>query len=116
MAYADAEQLARLLPGVNATTRADDLARVLEAAALEIDTELARSTPFDFSDAEGIAAYPLLVQVNLERAVEHWSQAQTSFGLVGLGDGVTGFIATDTWDRHAKKLAPLKPGDGWGVA
>ena len=28
---------------------------------------------------------PLVVQVNLERAVEHWQQQEAAFGIIGLG-------------------------------
>ena len=112
MAYADATQLAALLK-VNETTRAADLARVLDAAALEIDSELGRSEPFDSSSPPDELA--LLEEVNLERAVEHWSQGLSPFGVIGLGSE-TGAVVTarDSWDRHARKLAPLK--ETFGIA
>ena len=54
-------------------------------------------------------------QVNLERAVEHWRQQESPFGLVGLGPEMgSSFTARDSWERHAHKLAPLK--DQWGLA
>jgi hypothetical protein len=84
--------------------------RVLTTAALEIDSELGRAGMF------GTPYPPLVIQVNLERAVEHWQQQEAAFGIIGLG-GAEGFsvrTARDTWDRHAHKLAPLK--DTWGLA
>ncbi len=107
-AYATVEELAALLK-VNAVTREDQLQRVLATAAAEIDAELGRDdTPFDNPPA-------LVVEVNLERAVEHWQQMQSPFGIIGLGAdlGAT-HVARDSWDRHALKLAPLK--QTWGVA
>lgn len=110
--YATVEQLAQLLK-VSATAREGDLRRVLVAAALEIDSELGRSEAWDFSvDPE---AQELLIEVNLERAVEHWSQGLSPFGIVGLG-AESGPILTarDSWERHARKLAPLK--ETFGIA
>ncbi len=112
MAYADAEQLGALLK-VSATSREVDLNRALDAAALEIDSELGRSVPFDTSsDPQELA---LLAEVNLERAVEHWSQSMSPFGVIGLGSE-TGPVVTarDSWERHARKLSPLK--ESFGIA
>lgn len=109
--YAGTAELARILK-LRAPT-ADQLVameRVLETAALEIDAELGRTGSFG-------TPYPsLVVQVNLERAVEHWQQQEAAFGIIGLGgvDSVAVHTARDTWDRHAHKLAPLK--DSWGLA
>ena len=109
--YAGTSELARILK-LRAPT-ADQLnamERVLTTAALEIDAELGRGGMFG-------TPYPsLVVQVNLERAVEHWQQQEAAFGILGL-DGVGSiptYTARDTWDRHAHKLAPLK--DSWGIA
>lgn len=111
MAYVTAETLARLLNNVDAAARAADLERVLEAAALEIDKEIGRTLDSS-DDAQELA---LVAEVNLERAVEHWQQGQSPFGLLGLGSD-TGpvFASTDSWERHARKLAPLKV--EWGLA
>jgi hypothetical protein len=84
--------------------------RVLTTAALEIDSELGRNSTFG-------TPYPsLVVQVNLERAVEHWQQQEAPFGIIGLGgvDVAAVHTARDTWDRHAHKLAPLK--ESWGLS
>jgi hypothetical protein len=56
----------------------------------------------------------LVTEVNLERAVEHWQQQESPFGVIGLGESVPTVTAKDTWDRHANKLAPLKR--TWGLA
>jgi hypothetical protein len=53
--------------------------------------------------------------VNLERAVEHWRQQESPFGLIGLGAELPAErTARDSWERHAHKLAPLK--GQWGLA
>jgi hypothetical protein len=99
--YATVEELALLLR-VRVSDRRDALQRVLDGAALEIDQELGRSEPYTSPPA-------LVVEVNLERAVEHWQQMQSPFGILGLGgDSGPAFVSRDSWDRHAHKLAPLK--------
>lgn len=105
--YASVEELALLLR-VKVADRGVALMRVLEAAAFEIDAELGRTV--DLADPE----LHLVAEVNLERAVEHWQQMQSPFGIVGLGDAVATYTARDSWDRHAHKLSPLK--QTWGLA
>lgn len=110
--YASVAELAQLLR-VNATQRHNSLMRVLKSAADEIDHEVGTV------DIMGVAppySNPPAVarQVNLERAVEHWRQEQSPFGIVGLGDENSAYTARDTWDRHAHKLAILK--GSWGIA
>jgi len=110
--YASISELAQILR-VSATDRHAALRRVLESAAQEIDSEIGTA------DISGMAlpygAPPALVsEVSLERAVEHWKQMQAPYGVVGFGDDVAMYIARDTWDRHALKLAPLK--GSWGLA
>jgi hypothetical protein len=109
--YATEAELARILK-LRAPTAEQTAAmtRVLTTAALEIDSELGRAGAF------GTPYPPLVVQVNLERAVEHWQQQEAAFGIIGLGgvESVAVHTARDTWDRHAHKLAPLK--DSWGLA
>ena len=87
--------------------------RVLKAAADEIDAEIG---PEDIDLATTPYSNPpaIVREVNLERAVEHWRQEQSPFGIVGIGDGVPTYTARDTWDRHAHKLAILK--GSWGLA
>jgi hypothetical protein len=111
--YASVAELALLLR-VNATTRHNALMRVLKTAADEIDSEVGETdingdtTPYGNPPA-------VARQVNLERAVEHWQQEQSPFGIIGLGEsGLTAYTARDSWDRHAHKLVILK--GSWGIA
>jgi hypothetical protein len=109
--YAGTSEFARILKLRSPTVeQLAAMERVLETASLEIDAELGRSGAFG-------TPYPaMVVQVCLERGVEHWQQQEAAFGIIGLG-GSEGFsvrTARDTWDRHAHKLAPLK--DTWGIA
>lgn len=110
--YATVEELASILR-VTASQRHAALLRVLESAAAEIDSEIGTA------DINGTAlpygSPPALVsEVNLERAVEHWQQQQSPFGIIGLGDMQSLYTARDSWDRHAFKLAPLK--GSFGIA
>lgn len=112
MAYADATELARVLK-VDATTYADQLTEVLNAAAGEIDSYLGL---FE-TDAVALSEdweLALAAQVNLERAEEHWKQRQISFGIIGLDAEGPIRLARDTWARHAYTLAPLKR--SWGFS
>lgn len=86
--------------------------RVLTAATGEVDSEI------DFAaGADPLFGWQLALaaEVTLERAVEHWQQGGTPFGLLGLGaeTGVA-FASADSWKRHALKLAPLK--QQWGFS
>lgn len=105
--YATVDELARLVK-VDAVTRQDALERVLLAASAEIDAEVGNTIPYSTPPA-------LAVEVCLERAVEHWQQAQSPFGLIGAGGVETpAFATSNSWERHAVKLAPLKM--VWGLA
>ena len=110
--YATVSELAQLLR-VSASDRHDSLLRVLKSAAGEIDSEIGT---VDITG--GTLPYsnppPLVREVNIERAVEHWKQMQAPFGIIGLGDDVSVYTARDSWDRHAHKLSPLK--GSWGIA
>ena len=130
MAYTDVDELARVL-SIRSPTGAQGTAmqRVLDTAAGEINREIGTawsdaslaSFPFAGSfdpsgayiDVPDPLAGALIVEVNLERAVEHWKQSESPFGIVGLGDTVPIVSARDSWDRHAHKLAPLKR--SWGI-
>jgi hypothetical protein len=111
--YASVSELATLLK-VNATQRHNSLMRVLKAAADEIDAEVGETdiagntTPYSNPPS-------IVREVNIERAVEHWQQEQSPFGLFdpGTGFGPT-FTARNSWERHAQKLAVLK--GEWGLA
>jgi hypothetical protein len=110
--YASASELALVLR-VNATQRHASLMRVLKSAASEIDSEIGtvdvNGDTLPYSNAPALAR-----EVNLERAVEHWQQQQSPFGIIGVGDTGATYTARDSWDRHAHKLAPLKA--TWGLA
>jgi len=110
--YASTSELAQLLR-VSESQRHAALRRVLESAAQEIDDEIGTA------DIHGVAVPygsppALVVEVNLERAVEHWQQMQSPWGVIGLGESQATYVARDSWDRHAHKLAPLK--GSWGLA
>ncbi len=106
--YATAAELAAILQ-VNATTQAAPLERVLLAAAGEINSEIGADVVLVSSWQLALAA-----EVNLERAVEHWQQGKSPFGIIGLTTESPTHTATNSWERHAAKLAPLKA--SWGVA
>lgn len=110
--YATRDELQRVLK-VNNPTDAQKVAmdRVLLAAAGEIDAELDRASTDDALAGWQLA---LAAEVNLERAVEHWQQTGSPFGIVGLGDLGPTQVSRDSWTRHALKLQPLKT--QWGVA
>lgn len=112
--YASVSELALLLRiQTQASSRHNSLMRVLKTAADEIDSEIGtvdiRGMPLPYSNPPAIAR-----EVNLERAVEHWQQEQSPFGIIGIADVGMTYTARDSWDRHAHKLAPLK--GEWGIA
>jgi len=108
MAYASADELARILQlGSPSAAQTTALERVLDAAATEIDAFLGLSVPLT-------NPYPaLVVEVNLERAVDHWKAEQSPFGIVMGGDTVS-YSSRNSWRRHAYTLLPLKEGFGVG--
>jgi hypothetical protein len=112
MAYASVAELQELLRIPTPTaTQSTAMQRVLDAAAQEIDWELGYSTESPAPDP----APPLVIEVNLERAVEHWRQSYSPFGVIAVGPENEPIVAArDSWYRHARKLAPLKT--IWGVA
>jgi hypothetical protein len=110
-AYATVDELARILKiRVPTVEQVEAMERVLLAAAGEIDAEV------DLPSG-GLSGWQtaLAAEVNLERAVEHWRQQETPFGLMVLGvDAPAERTGRDSWERHALKLAPLK--SRWGFA
>lgn len=108
--YATVEELASLLK-VNATTFVVQLTRCLVVATGEIDADVGRPPENPLAGWE----LSLAAQVCLERGLEHWHQMRSAFGIVTLAEG-TGQIWTprDSWDRHAKKLMPLRA--SWAIA
>lgn len=112
--YTTTEELQRILHLKTPTTdQTAAMTRVLTVAAGEIDAEVDLA-----EDADPLAGWQLSLaaEVNLERAVEHWQQMESPFGILGLGtvEGIGTHTATDSWSRHANKLAPLK--GMWGIA
>lgn len=103
--YATVDELARILKIRNPTDdQTTAMERVLMSAAGEIDAEI---------DLAGGSLtgwqLDLAAEVNLERAVEHWRQQESPFGLLSAGVDVPAErAARDSWERHALKLAPLK--------
>jgi hypothetical protein len=103
--YASVSELAQILR-VSASSRHAALTRVLRSAAEEIDSEIGTA---DIDGTELPYSNPpsLVREVSLERAVEHWQQMQSPFGIIGVGDTGATYTARDSWQRHAHKLAPL---------
>ena len=111
--YASVEELARILKiRAPSAEQSDAMSRVLVVAAGEINAEIDRAGTDDALAGWQLA---LCAEVNLERAVEHWQQQESPFGLIGLGAelGAT-TVSRDSWTRHALKLQPLKT--QWGMA
>jgi hypothetical protein len=112
MAYADADELARILKIRNATTaQTDAMDRCLDAATREIDAEinLAATSVLD-SEQTAIAA-----QVCLQRAAELWMLQEVPLGLAGIGSELgPAHLARNSWEKYAYQLASLK--DQWGLA
>jgi hypothetical protein len=107
--YGSVAELARILKKNRNPTEAELAAmeRVLVAATGEVNAEIDR--------VDDLAPWMVMLatEVTLERAVEHWQQAEVPYGIWenALGPIVVG---RDTWSRHALKLAPLK--QQWGMA
>lgn len=108
--YATVDELSRILKIRNVTAEQTvAMERVLAAAAGEIDAEVGRDTDEPLAGWE----LSLAADVNLDRAQEHWQQEQVPFGILPIGE-FGARISSDTWKRHAEKLAPLK--GSWGLA
>lgn len=110
MAYADVAELQMLLridtPTVQQT---EAMQRALDEAAAEIDWELGYTTDSPAPDPPPA----LVVGVNLDRAVEHWRQSYSPFGVIGIGGESEPVVtARNSWYRHHLKLAPLKHQQG----
>ena len=113
MTYATVEQLQPLISktGVVTQLEVEAMQRVLDEAAAEIDWELG----YTAETPAPSPVPPLVVGVNLDRAVEHWRQSYSPFGVIGVGAESEPIVtARDSWYRHARTLAPLKT--SYGVA
>lgn len=114
-AYGTIAELARRLK-ITAPTAAqtDAMQLCLDSAAAEINWEL-DGTPSWTPPPTAPPYPPLVVEVNYERAVEHWQQGQSPFGIIGMGGDVVPVVAArDSWYRHRLKLLPLK--GSFGIA
>ena len=110
MAYATVAEL-QLLLRIEAPTAQQTAAlqRALDEAAQEIDWELGYTDDAPAPDP----APPLVVGVNLDRAVEHWRQSYSPFGVIGVGSESEPIVtARNSWYRHHLKLQPLKHSQG----
>lgn len=107
-AYTTVDELARVLELRNpSSAQTDAMQRCLDAATFEVDMCVDH-------DEQYPAPYPpLAVEVTLERAVEHWSQSFTPYG-VFQASGQPILTARDTFIRHGKKLTKLK--ERFGIA
>lgn len=111
MAYATKEQLAAKLTigAARATASEDDLQRVLDTAAFEIDVYIGGPL---VSPTDGQTA--LLTTVNLARAQDLWTIEGLPVGVIGLGGETPLLTPRDSFERMANMLAPLKA--NWGIA
>jgi len=106
MAYASVSELQRVLGKQNLTAAETDAAnRVLEAAASEIDWELAYDPVLNPAPDP---PHPIVVDVNINRAAELWAFYSTRAGMFPLGPDVPMQVPPrDTWERHRLRLRPL---------
>ena len=109
--YADVEELYPILK-IRTPTEAQEAKanRVMLAAAGEVVREL------DLADDQALDGYgvAMAAQVNLSRAAELWKEEEVQFGLMLSEVSGAAYIARDTWEKHAIKLATLK--GQWGFA
>ena len=76
--------------------------RVIDSADLEVTNWLARIDPLTSQEQQ------LADEATLERAVEHWQQQESPFGLMGLGgDNIPAYTSSDSFNRHRNKLSTL---------
>lgn len=110
MAYASVTELASLLRLDSPTQQQlEGMQRALDEAAAEIDWDLDVAA-FPLDDPPP----PLVVGVNLDRAVEHWRQSYSPFGVIAVAAESEPIItARNSWYRHHLKLAALRR--SWGV-
>ena len=110
MAYATVDELRAILRiELPTQLQMEGMQRALDEAAQEIDWELEYTTESPAPDP-----VPSLVHgVNLDRAVEHWRQERSPFGVIGVGaEGEPVVTARNSWYRHHLKLKPLKQAEG----
>jgi hypothetical protein len=110
LAYATVAELQLLLRLDSPTVQQQDaMQRALDEAAEEIDWELG----YTVDVPAPVPPPPLVVGVNLDRAVEHWRSSYSPFGVIGVGaESEPVVTARNSWYRHHLKLAPLKHSQG----
>jgi hypothetical protein len=110
--YTTTEELARILQiATPSGAQQEALERVLTSSYVEILSEIDDPDQLQpLTPDETLLA----AEVQLDRANEHWQQVEKPFGILGIQDGGAVYVARDSWDRHALKLAPLKR--NWGFA
>ena len=110
MAYATVAELQVLLRLDSPTAMQQEaMQRALDEAAEEIDWELDYTTETPAPDPPPA----LVVGVNLDRAVEHWRQSYSPFGVIAVAAETEPIVtARNSWYRHHLKLKPLKHSEG----
>ena len=101
MAYATITELAAALRITVTAANTDALQACLDAAALEMDDAMDRTTPLDPGDA-------LANRVNVLRGVEWYKANDAAFGVIGVSDTGTLQAPRNTFRRHAIALLPHK--------
>jgi hypothetical protein len=98
-------ELQRVLAKPNPTqAELDAMTRVLEAAAQDIDWDLG----YDADNPAPSPPPPIVVDVNLDRAVELWRLNYSAAGVLPIGPESTPIVSPrDTWYRHHIRLRPL---------
>jgi hypothetical protein len=110
--YVEVLELQRVLAKPNPTqAELDAMTRVLEAAAQDIDWDLG----YDADNPAPSPPPPIVVDVNLDRAVELWRLNFSHSGAYVVGPETTPIVSPrDTWYRHHIRLRPLWT--KWGIA
>jgi hypothetical protein len=105
-AYATVSELQRVLQKPSPTAaETTAMNRVLYAAAQEINWDLGYSP----DNPAPSATDPILVDVNLDRAVELWRFNYSAVGVLAVGAEQAPIITPrDTWYRHHLRLSPLR--------
>lgn len=108
MAYATVAELSVALRVPVTPENEPVMQRCLDAAALEIDDAICRTSDDPLAPDD-----PLAHSVNLMRGVEWWKANDAAFGWLGAGDEALR-LPRSTFARHAVTLTPLR--HRWGVA
>lgn len=107
MAYATKDELAAALRIRVTAENTATLQACLDAAAEEIDHDVARVDPIPAGD-------PLANRVNILRGVEWFKAQDSAWGVIGFAETGALTAPRDGFNRHAYTLTPLK--QQWGIA